>query len=74
MNKKMEDEYYIRRQMLLKRADVTIQSLKWSDKTKGKEEALEDVFKNQRLPLKDRSHVSLAQVLAARQGIYRLIN
>ncbi|XP_065837410.1 protein FAM98B-like [Oscarella lobularis] len=73
MNKKMEDEYYIRRQMLLKRADVTIQSLKWSDKTKGKEEALEDVFKNQRLPLKDRSHVSLAQVLAARQDLLNVV-
>ena len=34
VNDVLSDEYRVRREMLLKRLDVTIQSFKWSDKAK----------------------------------------
>ena len=34
INSVLADEYRVRREMLLKRLDVTIQSFKWSDKAK----------------------------------------
>ena len=34
VNNVLSDEYRVRREMLLKRLDVTIQSFKWSDKAK----------------------------------------
>lgn len=34
INEVLSEEYRIRREMLLKRLDVTIQSFKWSDKAK----------------------------------------
>lgn len=34
INQALEQEYECRREMLLKRLDVTIQSFKWSDKVK----------------------------------------
>ena len=34
INERMRNEYTLRRQMLLKRLDVTVQSFKWSDRLK----------------------------------------
>eukprot|EP00057_Strongylocentrotus_purpuratus_P024008 XP_011678482.1 PREDICTED: protein FAM98A [Strongylocentrotus purpuratus] len=40
INEQMRREYSIRRQMLLKRLDVTVQSFTWSDRAKNKENEL----------------------------------
>ncbi|KAJ6626126.1 Protein FAM98A [Pseudolycoriella hygida] len=40
LQKELDAEYDIRRQMLITRLDVTIQSFQWSDKTKGKEDKI----------------------------------
>jgi len=45
----LQDEYNLRRKMLITRLDVTIQSFKWSDKIKGKEKDINERYshKNQ---------------------------
>lgn len=45
----LEQEYNLRRKMLMTRLDVTIQSFKWSDKIKGKEKDINERYsdKNQ---------------------------
>ena len=42
----LEDEYNLRRKMLMTRLDVTIQSFKWSDKIKGKEKDINERYSN----------------------------
>lgn len=40
INVTLQDEYSLRRQMLLRRLDVTVQSFKWSDRAKVGRELL----------------------------------
>lgn len=42
----LEEEYNMRRKMLMTRLDVTIQSFKWSDKIKGKEKDINERYSN----------------------------
>jgi hypothetical protein len=65
----LNKEYKIRREMLLTRLDVTIQSFQWSDKTKGKDELFEKVYTEKRKRLKTDPEVELADLLAARDDI-----
>ncbi|XP_064212359.1 protein FAM98A isoform X3 [Tribolium castaneum] len=69
VQKDLNNEYKIRREMLLTRLDVTIQSFQWSDKTKGKDELFEKVYTEKRKRLKTEPEVELADLLAARDDI-----
>lgn len=40
----LEEEYNLRRKMLMTRLDVTVQSFKWSDKIKGKEKDINERY------------------------------
>lgn len=42
----LEEEYNLRRKMLMTRLDVTVQSFKWSDKIKGKEKEINERYSN----------------------------
>lgn len=42
----LDQEYNLRRKMLMTRLDVTIQSFKWSDKIKGKEKEINEKYGN----------------------------
>ena len=49
--KQLDSEYDLRRQMLLTRFDVTIQSFQWSDKLKGKEDKISARYTEKRKKL-----------------------
>ncbi|CAG9837819.1 unnamed protein product [Diabrotica balteata] len=65
----LHSEYKIRREMLLTRLDVTIQSFQWSDRTKGKDDVFEKLYHDRRKLLKVEPDVDLADLLAARTDI-----
>ncbi|XP_019642255.1 PREDICTED: protein FAM98A-like [Branchiostoma belcheri] len=72
INRKLSEEYRVRREMLLKRLDVTIQSFNWSDRTKGREDAVAQAFRPKRQGLSTQTNVILADLLAAREDIARI--
>ncbi|KAK5640202.1 hypothetical protein RI129_011013 [Pyrocoelia pectoralis] len=69
INEDLHDEYLIRREMLLKRLDCTIQSFQWSDKTKGKDSAFQQKYTEKRKELRTDPDVGIADLLAARDDV-----
>ncbi|RZF34699.1 hypothetical protein LSTR_LSTR002781 [Laodelphax striatellus] len=65
----LEKEYILRREMLLKRLDVTIQSFQWSDRLKSKENVIAQVYSQNRLKLTTRPAIDIADLLAAREDL-----
>ncbi|XP_039278746.1 protein FAM98A [Nilaparvata lugens] len=65
----LEKEYILRREMLLKRLDVTIQSFQWSDRLKSKENVIAQVYSQNRLKLSTRPAIDIADLLAAREDL-----
>ncbi|CAH0547261.1 unnamed protein product [Brassicogethes aeneus] len=65
----LNNEYKIRREMILTRLDVTVQSFQWSDKTKGKDELFEKLYVSKRKMLKVEPDVDLSDLLAARTDL-----
>lgn len=60
-------DYQKRREMLLKRLDVTVQSFHWSDRLKGKKEKeINDKFQQYRPNLSPKPSVKVSGILAAR--------
>lgn len=60
-------DYQKRREMLLKRLDVTVQSFHWSDRLKGtKEKEINDKFQQHRPHLSNQTNVKVSDILAAR--------
>lgn len=69
----LDQEYNLRRKMLMTRLDVTIQSFKWSDKIKGKEKDINEKFayKTQVLDkmVKGEHRTDIVALLAARDKL-----
>ncbi|KAG5869675.1 hypothetical protein JTB14_035601 [Gonioctena quinquepunctata] len=65
----LNKEYRIRREMLLTRLDVTIQSFQWSDRTRGKDDLFEKIYHENRKHLKVDPDVDLSDLIAARTDI-----
>ncbi|KAK0095367.1 hypothetical protein PV326_008562 [Microctonus aethiopoides] len=65
----MMEEYKIRREMLLKRLDVTVQSFLWSDRIKMKEDQLNSCYRSKRDVMFPEPNVTIAQLLASRDDI-----
>lgn len=63
------DEYRNRREMLLKRLDVTIQSFEWSDRLKNKSNEIHSSFTTKRNTMKVEPNVKLSDILAARKDL-----
>ncbi|XP_064387131.1 protein FAM98A-like [Halichondria panicea] len=69
INISLTSEYEVRRKMLLTRCDVTVQSFRWSDRIKGKEEEFSRVYQSHRQQLSGSAPVSLSRVLAAKPDL-----
>uniref|UniRef100_A0A8C4NDD1 Family with sequence similarity 98 member A n=1 Tax=Eptatretus burgeri TaxID=7764 RepID=A0A8C4NDD1_EPTBU len=72
INNTLTNEYEVRRKMLLKRLDVTVQSFGWSDKAKANIEAMGKVYYPKRRMLQNVPTITLAHLLAARDDLSRL--
>lgn len=63
------DEYTVRRKLLLTRLEVTVQSFKWGEGSKGKETKIINAYLPQRKHLKDEPSIKLSDVIAARESL-----
>ncbi|XP_071154934.1 protein FAM98A-like isoform X1 [Mytilus edulis] len=72
INNSLALEYQTRREMLLKRLDVTIQSFMWGDNAKKKQNDIAAVYQPIRKLLMGKTAISVAQILAARDDLTRL--
>ncbi|KAM6916543.1 protein FAM98A [Xenentodon cancila] len=73
INQALVNEYEVRRKMLLKRLDVTVQSFGWSDRAKTHSEKLGKVYQPLRSALCTKSKISVAHLLAARQDFSKIL-
>ncbi|KAL6437009.1 hypothetical protein ACFW04_004968 [Cataglyphis niger] len=69
LQEEMHKEYTIRREMLLKRLDVTVQSFLWSDRIKLQENEVNTRYEERRKTLKNEPKVTMADLLAARDDL-----
>ncbi|GBO16959.1 hypothetical protein AVEN_270812-1, partial [Araneus ventricosus] len=65
-------DYQVRREMLLTRLEVTIQSFKWGEGSKGKENEILKAYVYKRSKLKKSPSVKLSDVIAARESIFEI--
>ncbi|KAI4499097.1 hypothetical protein M0802_005680 [Mischocyttarus mexicanus] len=68
-NKELHKEYEMRREMLLKRLDVTIQSFLWSERVQKQEKELNSKYLSGRAKMGIRPNVVIADLLAARDDL-----
>ncbi|XP_078261451.1 protein FAM98A isoform X2 [Rhinoraja longicauda] len=73
INQILVKEYELRRKMLLKRMDVTIQSFGWSDRAKSHVEKLAKVYQPKRATLSSKCTISVAHLLAAREDLSKIM-
>ncbi|XP_022081533.1 protein FAM98A-like [Acanthaster planci] len=73
INDRMRKEYTLRRQMILKRLDVTVQSFQWGERIKGKlQDDLATAYRPRRSQLAADSPVTIATLMAAREDLAKL--
>ena len=65
----MNQEYALRRRMLLARLDATVQSFAWSDRMEGKQGEIGAMYRERREIMGDTPSVDLADLLAAREDV-----
>uniref|UniRef100_UPI00398F03DE protein FAM98A isoform X2 n=1 Tax=Pristiophorus japonicus TaxID=55135 RepID=UPI00398F03DE len=73
INQILVNEYEVRRKMLLKRMDVTIQSFGWSDRAKSQTEKLAKVYQPKRATLSSKSTICVSHLLAAREDLSKIM-
>uniref|UniRef100_A0A6I8PSD8 Family with sequence similarity 98 member A n=1 Tax=Xenopus tropicalis TaxID=8364 RepID=A0A6I8PSD8_XENTR len=73
INQAIANEYDVRRKMLVKRLDVTVQSFGWSDRAKSQSEKLGKVYQPKRAALPVKGAISVAHLLAARQDLSKIL-
>lgn len=69
INQILCDDFQLRRELLLTRLDVTIQSFKWADRLKKKNNEIADLYNQRRKQLSIKQTVKIYDVLAARDGL-----
>lgn len=69
LHEQMQDHYRMRRETLIKRLDVTIQSFKWGERLKSMEDKIMQVYQPRRRLMEAEPNVSLGHVLAAREDL-----
>ncbi|XP_005175089.3 protein FAM98B [Musca domestica] len=73
IHRDLDEEYNLRRQMLLTRLDVTIQSFMWSDKMKSREKEIDEKFQKKLLELERYKYggmeTDIVALLAARADL-----
>ncbi|XP_061693963.1 protein FAM98A isoform X2 [Syngnathoides biaculeatus] len=73
INQALVNEYDVRRKMLLKRLDVTVQSFGWSERAKTHAGNLAKVYQPLRSSLSTKSKISVAHLLAARLDFSKIL-
>ncbi|KAM7325068.1 hypothetical protein ACRRTK_015321 [Alexandromys fortis] len=73
INQAIANEYEVRRKLLIKRLDVTVQSFGWSDRAKSQTEKLAKVYQPKRSVLSPKGSISVAHLLAARQDLSKIL-
>ncbi|TRY90764.1 hypothetical protein DNTS_028641 [Danionella cerebrum] len=73
INQALVNEYEVRRKMLLKRLDVTVQSFGWSERAKTRADKLSKVYHPLRVALANRSQVCVAHLFAARDDLSKIL-
>ncbi|XP_052001334.1 protein FAM98A-like [Xyrauchen texanus] len=73
INQALVNEYEVRRKMLLKRLDVTVQSFGWSERAKIHAERLTKVYQPLRTALATKTRVSVAHLFAARHDLSKIL-
>ncbi|KAK4824566.1 hypothetical protein QYF61_016684 [Mycteria americana] len=73
INQAIVNEYEVRRKLLVKRLDVTVQSFGWSDRAKSQTEKLAKVYQPKRALLSTKCTISVANLLAARQDLSKIM-
>ncbi len=68
INQALNDDFQMRRELLLTRVDVTVQSFKWADRLKEKNQEITNIYQQKRRELQFRPSVKLYYILAARDG------
>ena len=63
----LEADYSLRRKMLLTRLDATIQSFTWSDRMKGREGEIGEMYRVRRSALTDKPVIGVADLMSARE-------
>ncbi|CAF1004687.1 unnamed protein product [Adineta steineri] len=69
INKILYGDYKTRRELLLKRLDVTIQSFKWADRLKDKNDEISNAFMSKRKALSAEPNVKIEDIMAARDDL-----
>jgi protein FAM98B len=69
INQILCDDFQLRRELLLTRLDVTIQSFKWADRLKKNNNEIADLYNQRRKQLSIKQTVKIYDVLAARDGL-----
>jgi protein FAM98B len=69
INQILCDDFQLRRELLLTRLDVTIQSFKWADRLKKNNNEIADLYNQRRKQLSIKQNVKIYDVLAARDGL-----
>nr|CAD7402672.1 unnamed protein product [Timema cristinae] len=69
LHKEMQQEYRLRREMLIKRIDVTIQSFQWSERVRNQQDEIATMFLSKRKALAIEPDVHLSDLLAAREDL-----
>jgi len=72
INDVFTQQYSIRKSMLLKRLDVTIDSFGWSERAKTKYEEIAQNYQHKRQCMSSESSVSVAHLLAAREDLSQI--
>uniref|UniRef100_A0A131XAH4 Fam98a n=1 Tax=Hyalomma excavatum TaxID=257692 RepID=A0A131XAH4_9ACAR len=72
LQEQMQSEYRVRRETLIKRLDVTIQSFLWAEHLKGMEDKIMQAYQPRRKLLDTEPNVSMGHVLAAREDLTML--
>ncbi|XP_052436376.1 protein FAM98A isoform X1 [Carassius gibelio] len=73
INQALVNEYDVRRKMLLKRLDVTVQSFGWSERAKTHADKLSKVYQPLRAALATNTRVSVAHLFAARADLSKIL-
>jgi len=63
----LESDYSLRRKMLLTRLDATIQSFTWSDRMKGREGEIGELYRARRSVMADTPGVGVEDLMSARE-------
>lgn len=74
VNQALSDDFQMRRELLLTRLDVTIQSFKWADRLKKNNQEITNLYQKKRKDLSIRPSIKPFFVLAARDGNKKILN